>query len=126
MIEVFGKRIEKVGTTQVKSYTTPSELKELLSSLVYEMQVGGDSALCALPLARPPFLFRFGLLDAVSELPTPAWGRDELRAGEMWNSNSIVAWLLVRSGIDPDAARLPQRGRAPGWHAGLVVARRAG
>jgi len=67
LIEVFGKRIEKVGTTQVKSYTTPSELKELLSSLVYEMQVGGDSALCALPLARPPFLFRFGLLDAVSE-----------------------------------------------------------
>jgi len=66
------------------------------------------------------------LLDAVSELPTPAWGRDELRAGEMWNSNSIVAWLLVRSGIDPDTARLPQRGRAPGWHAGLVVARRAG
>jgi hypothetical protein len=41
------------------------------------------------------------LLDAVRELPTPAWGRDEQLAGKMWNSNSIISWLLVRSGIDP-------------------------
>jgi hypothetical protein len=66
------------------------------------------------------------LLDASGELPTPVWGRDEQQAGEMWNSNSIISWLLVRSGIDPDTARLPPHGRAPGWHAGLVVARRSG
>lgn len=43
----------------------------------------------------------------------------------MWNSNSVVAWLLVRAGIDPDTARLPENGRAPGWDAGVAVARRA-
>jgi hypothetical protein len=64
------------------------------------------------------------LLDAVMELPAPVWGRDEQHTGEMWNSNSVVSWLLARSGIDPATARLPAHGRAPGWHAGLVVARR--
>src|SRR5436190_401470 len=54
----------------------------------------------------------------------PVWGRDDLETGEMWNSNSIVAWLLVTGGIDPDLAHLPARGRAPGWRAGLVHARR--
>ena len=54
----------------------------------------------------------------------PVWGRDELRAGEMWNSNSFIAWLLARSGIDTDTIRPPDNGRAPGWEAGLVVARR--
>jgi hypothetical protein len=43
----------------------------------------------------------------------------------MWNSNSVVAWLLAASGIDPAAARLPDRGRAPGWDAGLAVSRAA-
>lgn len=57
-------------------------------------------------------------------VPTPVWGRDELQAGEMWNSNSIISWLLVRCGLDVEAASLPSGGRAPGWDAGLVVARR--
>jgi len=65
-----------------------------------------------------------GVLEAVRAVPTPVWGRDELRAGEMWNSNSIIAWLIVRSGLDTNLVRLPPRGRAPGWHAGLVVATR--
>lgn len=64
------------------------------------------------------------LLAAVPSVPAPTWGRDELRAGEMWNSNSVVAWLLVRAGIDLDSAGPPAGGRAPGWDAGLVVARR--
>jgi hypothetical protein len=64
------------------------------------------------------------LLALVPETPTPVWGRDELRTGEMWNSNSLVSWLLTRTGIDVDAIELPARGRAPGWHAGIVVARR--
>ena len=58
------------------------------------------------------------------QLPTPVWGRDELRAGEMWNSNSIVAWLLARAGLDAAAVRPPAGGRAPGWAAGVAVAAR--
>jgi hypothetical protein len=65
------------------------------------------------------------LLALASSVPTPVWGRDELRAGEMWNSNSVVAWLVARSGLDADSIRPPAGGRAPGWDAGLVVARRA-
>ena len=62
------------------------------------------------------------LLDLVPELPTPVWGRDELRTGEMLNSNSFVSWLLVRSGLDVSAIHPPAGGRVPGWHAGIVVA----
>jgi hypothetical protein len=64
------------------------------------------------------------VLDLAPFVPTAVWGRDELAAGEMWNSNSIIAWLLARSGLATDAIRPPAGGRAPGWHAGLVVARR--
>jgi hypothetical protein len=31
------------------------------------------------------------LLDVVASVPRPVWGRDELKAGEMWNSNSVIA-----------------------------------
>jgi hypothetical protein len=64
------------------------------------------------------------LLRLAPEVPTPVWGRDELETGDMWNSNSIVSWLLARSGLDADSISMPSGGRAPGWHAGLVVARR--
>jgi len=64
------------------------------------------------------------VLDLAPRVPTAVWGRDELRAGEMWNSNSIVAWLLARAGLGAEAIRPPAGGRAPGWRAGLVVARR--
>ena len=64
------------------------------------------------------------VLDLVPGVPTPVWGRDELGAGEMWNSNSLISWLIVRAGLPLEAARLPAGGRAPGWDAGIVVARR--
>jgi hypothetical protein len=64
------------------------------------------------------------LLDLVPSLPTPVWGRDELAAGEMWNSNSVTSWLIACTGLDADSIQPPDRGRAPGWNAGLVVARR--
>jgi hypothetical protein len=64
------------------------------------------------------------VLDLVPELPTPVWGRDELATGEMWNSNSVVAWVIARSGIDTGPVQPPAGGRAPGWQAGLVVAER--
>jgi hypothetical protein len=65
------------------------------------------------------------VLEAARQIPTPVWGRDELGTGEMWNSNSVIAWVIARSGIDADSVRPPAGGRAPGWRAGLVVARRA-
>lgn len=64
------------------------------------------------------------LLDLVPQVPTPVWGRDELRAGEMWNSNSVTSWLLSRAGLDVDRFGPPAGGRAPGWNAGVVVAAR--
>jgi hypothetical protein len=64
------------------------------------------------------------LLELVDDLPTPTWGRDELGLGEMWNSNSVVAWLLARAGLDVRAIRPPHGGRAPGWRAGVDCATR--
>jgi hypothetical protein len=74
-------------------------------------------------LTDDPLLVR-GLLDLLPSVPTPVWGRDELYAGEMWNSNSFIAWLLARSGVNAESIRPPTGGRAPGWNAGLVEARR--
>ena len=64
------------------------------------------------------------VLDLVPSVPTPVWGRDELHTGDMWNSNSLISWLLERAGVDTDPLQPPPGGRAPGWDAGLVVARR--
>lgn len=66
----------------------------------------------------------YRLLELVDSLPVLTWGRDELRTGEMWNSNSVVSWLLVRAGVPIDQVRPPDGGRVPGWRAGSVVARR--
>jgi hypothetical protein len=66
------------------------------------------------------------LLDIVPSVPTLTWGRDELGAGDMWNSNSLTSWLLARTGHDMTKIRPPARGRAPGWQAGLVLASRHG
>jgi len=66
------------------------------------------------------------VLALVPDVPSVVWGRDELDAGEMWNSNSFTSWILVRSGIDAESIEMPTHGRAPGWHAGIVVARRQG
>jgi hypothetical protein len=63
-------------------------------------------------------------LALVRSVPTPVWGRDELGVGEMWNSNSVVSWLIVRSGLAAETIPLPRGGRAPGWNAGIAMARR--
>jgi hypothetical protein len=65
------------------------------------------------------------LLETVAHVPTPVWGRDELGTGEMWNSNSIIAWVIASSGLDAESIEPPFGGRAPGWRAGLIVAGRA-
>jgi hypothetical protein len=75
-------------------------------------------------LTRDPRTAR-RLLALVAAIPTPVWGRDELKAGEMWNSNSMIAWLIATAGLSAGNLRPPPCGRAPGWRAGLEVARRA-
>ncbi len=64
------------------------------------------------------------ILDLTPLVPTPTWGRDELRTGDMWNSNSLISWLLVSAGIGIEQVLLPAGGRAPGWDAGIAVAAR--
>jgi hypothetical protein len=74
-------------------------------------------------LAEDPDVAR-RVLDLVPQVPRAVWGRDELGAGEMWNSNSLIAWLIARCGLSADSIQPPTGGRAPGWRAGLVVAGR--
>ena len=42
----------------------------------------------------------------------------------MWNSNSVIARLIATAGLPTTTLRPPAHGRAPGWDAWLVVARR--
>jgi len=62
------------------------------------------------------------ILELAPQVPMLVWGRDELKAGEMWNSNSLISWLIARTGLDVDVIQPPAGGRAPGWAAGLVAA----
>jgi hypothetical protein len=64
------------------------------------------------------------LLHLLPQVPPLTWGRDELRTGDMWNSNSLVSWALSRTGHDMRRIAPPLHGRAPGWHAGLMLAER--
>lgn len=66
------------------------------------------------------------LVEVLATVPTHVWGRDPAQVGEMWNSNSVVAWALVRSGHDLSRAALPAGGRAPGWRTGVALAARPG
>ena len=61
----------------------------------------------------------------VADRPTcRCGGATSYDAGEMWNSNSMIAWLIAGRGAAGGATcdRRPD-GRAPGWAAGLEVAR---
>jgi hypothetical protein len=60
------------------------------------------------------------LLARTVEVPVPVWGRKAPGTTEMWNSNSVVSWLLSSSGHD--LPELPSGGRAPGWRAGVQLA----
>lgn len=62
------------------------------------------------------------LLEMVGSVPALTWGRDQLRTGEMWNSNAVISWLLAKSGLPIPEIRPPAGGRAPGWGAGVAVA----
>lgn len=62
------------------------------------------------------------ILELVPSVPPLVWGRDERHTGDMWNSNSVVSWLLTHSGIDAGKIRPPPGGQAPGWRAGVAIA----
>lgn len=64
------------------------------------------------------------LLELIPRFPAATWGRDELRTGEMLNSNSLTSWLLAGSGHQMNTINCPAHGRAPGWAAGLTLAAR--
>jgi hypothetical protein len=72
--------------------------------------------------AEPAVIER--VLELVTLVPTPVWGRDEINAGEMWNSNSVISWVLTRAGLGDAAGVPPDGGRAPGWDAGVLAAQR--
>lgn len=80
--------------------------------------VGGAQRLSSDPAAARR------LLDVVAAVPTAVWGRDELKAGEMWNCNSVIAWLIATADIATEDIQPPAGGRAPGWNPGLLVASR--
>jgi len=89
-------------------------IPDVLEAVDSPQRLGDDPAIAA------------ELLRRVRAVPPLTWGRDELGAGEMWNSNSLVAWLLAGSGHDMTAITPPAGGRAPGWSAGLELLRREG
>jgi hypothetical protein len=88
------------------------DIPDLVHAVSSPVLVSSDSAVVRMALA------------VVAEVPSPTWGRDELDAGEMWNSNSVVSWVLTRVGVEAAAGRPPGDGRAPGWDAGVRVAER--
>ncbi len=73
--------------------------------------VGSDPALAS------------AVLGLVPDVPPLVWGRKPPGSREMWNSNSVVAWILERAGIAKADAHLPDGARAPGWQAGVELAR---
>jgi hypothetical protein len=64
------------------------------------------------------------VLALADHVPPYVWGRDDLRVGEMWNSNSVISWLLATAGLPAADIRPPAGGRAPGWITGVLVAHR--
>lgn len=61
------------------------------------------------------------LLAQIRYVPPLIWGREVTPIGDMWNSNSLVSWLLTRAGMSTQLSP-PHGGRAPGWEAGIAVA----
>ncbi|HTT94269.1 MAG TPA: hypothetical protein VMF55_06325 [Solirubrobacterales bacterium] len=86
-------------------------IPDLAAAVESPRQLGRTEADARLLLARLP------------TVPLLTWGRDELGLGEMWNSNSVIAWLLARADLDLSPIDPPRHGRAPGWRAGLTAAR---
>jgi|1186.fasta_scaffold574739_2 hypothetical protein len=66
------------------------------------------------------------VLRHVPEVPVLTWGRQVPPTGDMWNSNSLVSWLLGCIGLPVATLSPPMGGRAPGWDAGVAMLPPAG
>mgnify|MGYP001826553672 CR=1 FL=1 len=64
------------------------------------------------------------VLEYLPTIQSYIWGRRIPGTEDMWNSNSTISWVLTRSGIDLTNIEPPAAGRAPGWRAGISIARR--
>ena len=53
------------------------------------------------------------VLEAAQSVPAKVWGRDVLHVGEMWNSNSVISWILTIAGIDASKMPPPQEAALP-------------
>ncbi len=77
------------------------------------------------PLSEDPAL-AVRILETARRVPALVWGRRARGTNEMWTSDSAIAWLLCSAGIDAGALVLPAGTQAPGWRAGIEVAKRTG
>jgi hypothetical protein len=66
------------------------------------------------------------MLRRLRDVPRYTWGRDVLGTGDMWNSNSLVSWLLSGAGCDAAELLPPPGGHAPGWSCGMAASRAGG
>jgi hypothetical protein len=96
------------------------ELRRWLDGTIPDLGYSVDSPV---PISTDCTVIRH-VVALLGDVPTPVWGRDELHAGEMWNSNSVISWVLDRAGQLERAGTPPRNGRAPGWDAGVHVAHR--
>jgi hypothetical protein len=81
-----------------------------------------DQAVGGAQTVRASFASASELIDLTASVPPLTWGRDESAVGDMWNSNSVISWLLTRAGAPIGEIQAPEGGRAPGWQAGISVA----
>lgn len=63
------------------------------------------------------------LLDRAVSVPAETWGRDVRNLGEMWNSNSVISYLLTVAGLPAEEYSPPTDGSVPGWRTGIALAR---
>jgi len=115
---------EKEGPETLPDDLSDAAIKKLIRSAKKRGYVTHDQINSVLPSEEVNSEQIEDVLAMFREIPVLTWGRDELGAGEMWNSNSAVAWALARTGHDMDTVVPPQGGRAPGWTSGLVLAHR--
>src|ERR687892_65226 len=73
---------------------------------------------------------RQSILDSATQVQAVAvshlrHARRAAKAGQRrLHGAGLIAWVTARSGLETEAIQPPPGGRAPGWQAGLVVARR--
>jgi hypothetical protein len=64
------------------------------------------------------------VLALAPSVPKYTWGWRAPGTHEMWTSDSVISWLLVRADLGLDGVTPPADGRAPGWFAGIEAAKR--